>query len=261
MSGLAALQRRFMESIVQPSDQSAVDLQSEGGIDARLGMGIYSHAYQARLREVLENDHAVLARYLGDALWNQMCGSYIGRHPSRFRSLRQFGDALPEFLSRSPSYSEHPVVAELARFERSLLDCFDAPDAALATWAQLQALPEAGWPGLRLKFSPSVRRLSTRSNAIAAWIALKAGQAPPAGPSSASEWLCWRDASLVTQFRSLEGEEAALLDHFLGNGDFSAACELLLAGHPVDQVPACGVGHLAAWADAGLVSGWIAGTA
>lgn len=261
MTGLAALQRRFMESIVQPCDQSAVDLQSDVGIDAQLGMGIYSHAYQARLREVLENDHAVLARYLGDALWDQMCGSYIGHHPSRFRSLRQFGDALPEFLLRSPTYSGDPVVAELACFERNLLDCFDAPDVAVATWAQLQTLPELGWPGLRLKFSPSVRRLSTGSNAIAAWIALKAGQAPSEEPWLASEWLCWRDASLVTQFRSLEGEEASLLDHFLGNGDFSAACELLLAGQPVDKVPACAIGYLAAWAEAGLVSDWIAGAA
>ncbi len=259
MNRLADLQRRFMDSIVQPCNQVAGDLRAEGGIDARLGLGVYSHAYQARLREVLGNDHAILSRYLGDALWAELCVSYIAAHPSRFRSLRQFGDALPHFLTHHESFKSHVEIAELAGFERSLLDSFDAPDAPIAAWVQLQALPGASWPGLRLQFLPSVRRLSNGSNAVAVWIALKAGQAPPAAARTGSEWLCWRDAAMVTQFRSLDCDEALLLDHFLGDGDFSSACELLLARHPADEVPACALGHLARWTESGLVSDWIAG--
>lgn len=257
MSRLAGLQRRFLESIVQPGDQIAAELHGDGGIDVQLGLGIYCHAYQARLCEVLGNDHALLARYLGDELWDEMCVSYIAAHPSRHRSLRQFGDALPGFLARQIPFATHREIAELAGFERSLLDCFDAPDAALATWIQLQALPAATWPRLRVRFLPCVRRLSTGSNAIALWIALKDGQCPPPASLEPSEWLCWRDAVLVTQFRSLDGEEAGLLDHFLGEGDFSTACELLTASHPAEAVPSCALGYLAGWAEAGLISAWI----
>lgn len=261
MNRLAGLQRRFMESIVQPGDQVASELHAGGGIDVQLGMGIYSHAYQARLREVLGNDHALLSRYLGDDLWGQMCASYIAAHPSRYRSLRQFGDALPGFLARQAPFESRLEIAELAGFERNLLDCFDSPDAECATWRQLQGLPASVWPGLRLRFLPCVRRFSTGSNAIALWIALKDGHAPPAASLEPSEWLCWRDQALITQFRSLDGEEATLFDHFLGEGDFSAACELLLESHPADEVPSRALGYLASWSEAGLVNAWIPGEA
>ena len=256
MNSLAALQRRFMGSIVQRDHRVASDLRSEGGIDVALGLGIYSHAYQARLREVLGNDHGALSSYLGDVLWNELCAAYLATHPSQHRSLRQFGDALPEFLALHFTFKGHVEIAELVRFERSLLDCFDSRDVPLATWKQLQQLPAADWPSLRIEFSSSVRRLSMASNAIAIWIALKANRLPTTERVEPSEWLCWRDAELVTQFRSLDVEEAALLDFFLGGGGFSDACEYLLAWHPADDVPSRAVGHLARWAEDGLVSDW-----
>lgn len=257
MNALAALQRRFMASIVHPGDKVAGDLRADAGIDPALGLGIYSHAYQARLCEVLGNDHAVLARYLGDALWDRLCVDYVSRHPSRHRSLRQFGDALPGFLALHASFKAHPEISELANFERRLLDCFDAPDATVATWEALLELPADRWPALRLQFSPAVRRLSTASNAVAIWVALKADAAPPLARTESSEWLCWRDVDLVTQFRSMDAEEAALLDYFLAEGDFSGACEWLLAGRPATEVPSHALAYLQRWAEAGLVSHWL----
>lgn len=256
MNVLAGLQRRFMASIVRPGDTVAGDLRADAGIDPALGLGIYSFAYQARLREVLGNDHAVLARYLGDGLWDRLCVDYISWHPSRHRSLRQFGDALPGFLVKHSSFKAHPEIAELANFERSLLDCFDSPDAPVATWEALLEFPADRWPALRPQFSPAVRRLSMASNAVAIWSALKADAAPPLARMEPSQWLCWRDADLVTQFRSMDAEEAALIDHFFTEGDFSGACESLLAGRPAMEVPSHALAYLQRWAEAGLVSNW-----
>jgi len=256
MSALADLQRRFLAAIVAPDARVAPELRAEGGIDTNLGLHIYSHAYQARLREVLGKDHAILAMYLGEDAWHALCRAYLAAHPSRHPSLRQFGDALPDFLAGDPTFAANRELAELARFERQLLDCFDAPAAPVATWTQLQALPADAWPGLRLGFTPGTRRLPTASNAVAIWIALKAGHAPPPANRVAAEWLCWRNADLVTQFRSLDDEESILLDHFFIEGDFAGACELLVAWHPESDVPARAVEHLVRWAGEGLVSEW-----
>jgi len=261
VNDLAGLQRRFMASMTRPDDRVVADLRAEGGIDIGLGMRIYSNAYQARLREVLGKDHVALSGYLGNAPWDELCTVYIDAHPSRHRSLRQFGDALPDFLAQQPLFKANPEVAELACFERSLLDCFDAPAAPLATWMQLQDLPASVWPELRLRFAPSVRHLAMISNAVALWIALKDEQTPPRANLTASAWLCWRDVALVTQFRSLDDEEAALLAHFIAGGSFSDACELLLTWHPAADVPARAVAQLACWAGEGLVSEWCASPA
>lgn len=259
MNDLAGLQQRFLAAITRSADGLDTELRADGGIDVGLGLGIYRHAYQARLREVLGKDHARLATALGDARWDALCVAYLDAHPSRHHSLRYFGDALPAFLAAHPSFDGEPEFAELARFERTLLDCFDAPAAPLATWAQLQAVPPSDWPGLRLRLSPSVRRLSLATDAVILWLALADRPAPPRGQrGETSEWLCWRDASQVTQFRSLTGDEAALLDHFLGGGDFAGACERLLASHPADVVPARALEFLAGWSTEGLVCEWLA---
>lgn len=49
MTNLAGLQQRFMASLMQGGDQAAGELHSEGGIATGLGLGIYQHAYSARL--------------------------------------------------------------------------------------------------------------------------------------------------------------------------------------------------------------------
>ena len=260
MSRLAELQRSFLRSIVDAAPHVYPALCDRDGIARELGLGIYTHAYRARLREVLGNDHAVLAAYLGDRLWDELCEVYIAAHPSGYRSLRNFGGSLPAFVAHQAPFREHAEIAELALFERTLLDCFDAADAQVANWQQLQSLSPDYWPALRPRLAPSVRRLSLSSNAVAIWIALKAEQVPPkATTATRTEWLCWRDGELVTRFRSIDVEEAALIDHFLAGGDFSEACELLLNGHAADAVPARALAHLARWSDEFWISDWRVG--
>ena len=258
MSQLAELQRDFLRSMMNGAPIVESALCDQGGIARELGLGIYSHAYRARLREVLGNDHPVLASYLGDRLWDELCEAYIPAHPSRYRSLRHFGSALPAFLGQRAPFDRHPELAELALFERTLLDCFDAADAPVASWAQLQAVPATDWPTLRLQLAPGVRRMSTLCNSISIWMALKASETPPKPmPAERTEWLCWRDVGLITQFRSIDAEEAAVIDHFLAGGDFSGGCDLLLSWHAADAVPGRALDHLARWAGESWIAEWL----
>ena len=59
-----------------PSNISTwIDDKGPLSVDQRLS--IYRNAYQIRLKGVLETDHEILGRFLGDDLWHQMLDGYI----------------------------------------------------------------------------------------------------------------------------------------------------------------------------------------
>jgi hypothetical protein len=200
----------------------------------------------------------VLGAYLGDERWETLCSGYIDAHPSRVRSLRDFGNALPAYLGEAESFRVHPQLGELARFERALLDSFDAADDPRADWAQLQAIPPDQWPALRMRLHRSVRVHRARHASVAIWQAIKAEQTPPAysGIEDAVDWVLWRDEDGVGRFRSLERERAAAFDCCRHGGSFAELCELLAIAHPAEDVPARVLGHLQDWCGQGWVAHW-----
>ena len=260
MTALAQLQSDFLRNISGAGTPITAQLDDSQGIASNLGLQIYTHAYGARLREALHSDHAALAWYLGDERWLRTCNDYIERHPSQHRSLRNFGNQLPEFLRHHPSHEAHPRIAELAVFERALLDSFDAADAPTAEWQALLALPESAWPALCPRFQPSLVRQSTQTNAVQIWMAAQSGQAVPKNRRilgvHRAHWAIWRDPDLVTRFRSLPEPEAAALDHFHVGGDFAVCCELLLQWLPAEDVPAQALAFLGQWCRDGWVVSW-----
>lgn len=254
---LARLQQRFMQRLLDVPDDALDEEIATGRMSREVGLRIYTHAYRARLREALDNDHPVLGLYLGDDLWHQLCAGYITAHPSRHRSLRDFGVDLPAWLAQAEPFATHPLIAELATFERLLLDSFDAADADLTDWPALLAIPGLDWPGLTMRFHPSLRRFPVACNSVESWRALKEGGTPPTpGPAAHPEWVLWRDDDRVSRFRSLDASERAALAHCQSQGDFAGLCEVLLEWHAPDAVPAVALGHLQTWCGEGWISRW-----
>lgn len=255
---LADLQRAFLATM-RGADDGAVLPELAPGRNAspNLGLAIYRNAYSSRLCEALENDHPALGTYLGDTLWASLCEGYIAANPSKVRSLRNFGASLPDYLRAVQPYASSPQIAELAQWERLLLDCFDAADADRAEWSTLLGAPEASWPNLRLRFHPSLQLHRVAWNSVEIWRALKDDQAPPSvALASSDHWLLWRDSDSVTRFRSLGEDETAAFAHFLRGGDFSGLCEQLLRRQPEDLVPAMALAMLNRWCAEGLVGRW-----
>jgi hypothetical protein len=252
---LRILQQQFFAALRRPQDALPETLAVDRRVGAALGFGIYRNAYQARLCEALENDHAVLAAYLGDSLWDQLCADYIKARPSQHRSLRYFGHDLVTFLSTFTALSTSPEAIEIAAFERALLDCFDAPDALPLSWAQFAQIPPELWPRTQLSALASLRLHPVRYNSVEIWQALKAQTTPPKVRSiAATDWLLWRDQALVTRFRALSVVESAAVSFLIAGGDFSGWCELLLAFYPVEAVPGAALTLLQQF----LAQGWIA---
>jgi hypothetical protein len=260
MSGLQKLEADFLAFLLTGDTCITGQIVDQAPVGRETRLAIYANAYRVRLRETLETDHEMLGLYMGDDLWDRMVDGYIDDHPSSYRSLRQYGDALSEWLRDNPPFTDYPWISELALFERRLLVSFDAADSRRVGTDELVALPAMRWPNIRLRFHPSVQPLRVESNCVEIWQALKAGETPPdAATQPDSWWLLWRGEDRLTQFRSLPAEESVLLHHFLAGGDFAGACEQLLAIHAEDDVAQFGLGLLMTWLEAGLVRELIAG--
>jgi hypothetical protein len=187
-----------------------------------------------------------LQELLGDEQFGAIAAEYIDAHPSRFASIRWFGDRLAQVLGQS--HPGQPWLAELARWEWALAASFDAPDAAAAGVECLAGIAPDDWAGLRLQFHPSVQYLELATNAQALFKALSEEQPPPqpALLERPQPWLLWRQ-DLKTQYRSLEPAEAAAARTMRDGGTFGAMCELLCEWHDGDEVPLVAAGMLKRW--------------
>ena len=254
MSELARLQGEFQDYLLRGTPAIEERVIGTARVPVATRLGIYAGAYGSRLIDALESSYPALAAFLGPDDFRTLGAHYVRSHDSPYFSIRNYGDALAEFLGEHADYAGAPVLAELARFEWTLYAVFDAADAEPLSAAALSRVPPAAWPGLRLTFHPSVRRLALSWNVPQLWKALTEGGERPelAVTTEPVEWLAWRQ-DLGSYFRSLSGGEAAALDAARSGESFGGLCERLAAAHGAGRAPAEAAALLAAWLDAGLV--------
>ena len=258
MQTLRKLQSCFIDCLTEGTDNTGdmgALIESDNPAEQHSRLAIYKNAYRIRLRQVVETDHEMLWTYLGDELFAQMVNGYIASHPSRFASLRNFCDQLPDYLADTAPFKEHPIIAEIARFERRLMDAFDAAEAERANLSGLRTINPDEWPGMRLRFHPSVQLLHTEWNSVESWKALKNDSTPSAASNEAVQhWLLWRGTDRLSQFRPLNDNEYALLSQAIFGETFSTLCETLLNWHPPADVSGISLRYLTEWLDQGLVT-------
>ena len=81
-----------------------------------------------RLIEALDDTYSVLHKLLGDETFVSLAEMFIAAHPSVHRSIRWYGRELADFLLNCPPFSEQPILSEIARFDWTLAEVFDAAD-------------------------------------------------------------------------------------------------------------------------------------
>lgn len=253
-AGLRELQTQFIRYLLGQAHRIDGYIQPDdtGSVETRLG--IYANAYRMRLRQAIDTDHEILWRYLGDELFSRMVEAYITKHSSSSPSLRHFADWLPVLLAEEAPFNEHPELAELAAFERALMDVFDASDAERVGLDTLRAVEAAQWPTLSFRFHPSVRIYSAHWNSVEIWKALKADHPPTQARYRPTHWLLWRGTTHLSEFRPLHAEEQTLLSAALDGASFADLCECLLEHRSADAVSAALLEYLVSWLEAGLVS-------
>lgn len=260
MNQLENLQHTFQNYVLKPDSlETSSWVSAEGRVAPEVQLSKYCFAYHARLTEVLTNDFPSVLVAIGEDYFNELTTSYIENHPSKFFSLRDFGAGFANFINtliqKNSTWQQMPWLYELAVFEWSLGQAFDAADDSLFTEQDMATVAPESWPELKFNLHSSVQRLNFEWNIIEMWQALTA-ETPTeitATKGESSPWLVWRE-SLSTHFRSMEADEQIAFDTLSQGGDFTDICESLAKIINEDEVPMHAAGLLKGWISQGFIS-------
>jgi hypothetical protein len=254
---LRRLQQEFQRHLLGVQSAIAGEIVDAPPLPATDRLAIYRNAYQVRLIEALEETHPNLHKVLGDEVFVELGEEFIAVCPSVHRSIRWYGRELADFLAQHFPYSQQPILAEIARFEWTLSEVFDADDAVPVDREALNALDPAAWSDLKLRFHPSVRRLDLAWNTVAVWQAMSRDESPPQPELTAQpvRWLLWR-RNLQNFFRSMDAIEDCALDAALAGMSFGELCAALTDRVPEKEIPLRAATFLSAWADSGIIAGF-----
>lgn len=229
---LTELQARMQAHVLSHDDVALLDVCDEQGLSAQRRLGIYHHAYRARLLETMRDTFAHTWRYLGDEWFDHLALAFIEQHPSTHANLRWYGQTWPAWLDGSRMAQMgaglHPEVTELAQLDWALRRAFDAADAVTLTAADLAAMPVEDWAVAPLHAHASVALVVLQCNALALWHALDRDEAVPEVESLLQPVtvLVWRHDERP-HFRSVPEQEAQALTLLLLGRSFTDICALL----------------------------------
>jgi hypothetical protein len=255
---LADLQRAFQDYLLANSDGFASAVRDTRKADRVTLLGVYRDGYALRLIEALTNDYPGVMAMAGPTDFDHMARAYIAAHPSHHPSIRWYGRGLADFLATTPPYDQTPAAAEMAHFEWALGEAFDSPDVAPVTADALMALPPEAWETLSFSTLPSLRRLTLAFEAPQAWQRreeVEPGDLEVERGPEPLVWAIWRP-ELVSNFRSLDHDEAAMLEALVAGRPFPELCEAVAPFTGDDQAPARAAGLLRAMVEGGMIAGF-----
>lgn len=255
MTELRNLQQIFYNGIVKLDGEAENLIVDHGQLAARERLNIYAEAYRLRLIEALSDSYPALHTLMGDDDFESLCLHYINAHPSTHFSIRYFGQHMSEFIAHHHSGSHSELLSEMALFEWSLINAFDAKNETSLTMEQLARVEISEWPNLCFTLSASLQKLDFHWNVPALWKSIEQNaepQAPEKNEQSVT-WLIWRP-QLETQFRSLNSTETEAFNAMQSGRNFSDICSVIgmeenLAAHNAAT-------FLANWIAEGLVTGF-----
>jgi Putative DNA-binding domain len=258
VGSLGDLQRAFQDYLLARSESFQAAVRDTRKADRLTLLDVYRDGYALRLIEALTSDFPGLMAMAGPADFDHMARAYIADHPSRHPSIRWYGKDVADFLSATAPYNRTPAASEMARFEWALGEAFDSPDATAVTADALMALPPEAWQTLSFTPLPSLRRLTLEFDVPQAWQRreeVEPGDLEVERAARPVRWAIWRP-ELTSNFRSLEDDDAALLDALVDGRTFPELCEAVAPFTGEDQAPARAAGLLRAWVEGGLIAGF-----
>lgn len=256
---LAALQARVQGHVLGGDEAALSDVVSVLPEGAAQRLGIYRHAYRARLLETLRDSFGHTLSYLGDVWFDALSAEYIEAHPSTSFNLRWYGASYPDWLAtrldRDEALGDHPEVAELARMDWALRSAFDGTDAPALALADLAALPPEAWATVVFQPHPTVALMSLCCNTLGLWRALDEDSDVPVperlpGPVDV---VVWR-VDERPHFRSVSPIESVALQALVQGRSFAETCAVLAESSPGDNAAALAGGFLRRWVDEGLLA-------
>lgn len=212
---------------------------------------VYQDAYYARLTEILGNDYIIIKKMLGDAEFEKLAHSYIKASPATNPSIRCYGSHLSDYLLHVAGYA--PMYAEMARFEWSLGETFDAPDKDAISFNDILQIANESWGYLQFIPHPAVKLETFLYNTVEIWSANQNNN-PEISVNlmkTPTTYLIWR-RGFDFAFVELNPPQADMLQHIFAGKTFGDICESLCQWLPEEEVVQFAGGNLRTWVEEGL---------
>lgn len=252
---LKSLQHKFKEAIIEGKvDDFLPEIEEGGKIGPEQRLFIYSHAYKARLLETLAEDFPVMHSLVGDVVFQNICLKYIDKHPSKHPSLRYFGKHMPSFLKESEEFANIIPAIEMAEFEWTFNDVFDAQDKNVITIDDVAVIAPEAWTTLRMELQPSFHIHHQKWNTAGVWSAVSNEELSVPTPEELQEHLyClqWKK-DLNCFFRTVSRDEAGALKLVKDGKAFPDICEFLFEEHG-ENATMRAAGFMKTWVEEGLL--------
>ncbi len=198
---------RFVLDRTTPPHDAAALVQTKPPAHSAQRLGIYHHAYRARLAEVLTDSFAKTNLYMGSDAFTDMATAFAVQHPPLARSLGRYGADLPGYLAAL--YPDNPELHELAQLDWDLRSRFDSADAPAL---DASTAASTDWLNWTHPLHPSLVLRNITSNVAQLWCAMDAEQdVPEVHYGDVPKTLAvWRKG-LQPHFQTLEAGEATFL--------------------------------------------------
>lgn len=184
---MTASQTEFASALFNGARPAPAGLTDGAGRPAGKRFDVYRNNVAVSLTEALETGFPVIRRLVGDEFFKAMAGVFLRAHPPRSPLMMQYGADFPAFLTDFAPARGLPYLADVARLELALRHAYHAADAAPIDPAAFAAVPPEALGGLRLRFAPALRLVTSGWPILDIWRANSgAGDPRPGtGPQSA----------------------------------------------------------------------------
>lgn len=140
MSKLLEFQKTFLNTITQDLN-SELPITPVGTLNYEGVMNVYKSDYISRLTEALGERFETVWTVLGDEDYFKVAKSFIEEHPSDTKNLSNYGDAFPEYLSKTTYFTDFPFLKDLAEFEIIFWKAFHSKqESIIVDWANIHNL-------------------------------------------------------------------------------------------------------------------------
>jgi hypothetical protein len=254
---LAALQQWLLATITDTANIDAATACNRVSASRRLAacqrLGVYQHAYFARLIDVLRDLLPCTRFAVGDDAFDELAASYIVRHPPDSYTLGRLADRWTTYLEQTrPAANWASFVVELSRLEQAIDRVFDGlgPEAL---WRF--HVPHDADESLQLQLVPGCR-LHEFSFPVSTYYSDWKTSRQPTWPRPQTEFVALWRRDFVVRRLVLTPIQHELLSAIERGAALGAALQTALRNHSAPNDLAAQVrGWFTTWSAAGLFAG------
>lgn len=225
MHSLREIQAGFAAALFNPGASKEAPGIRAAGISPSVRLGFYRTNVFENYRKALSITYAAVEKLIGRGLFGALAQDYTRRYRSRSGDIGAYGAHFAEFVAHHPVARQLPYLADVARLEWCLEECFNEVASAPLSVQRLATIPPELCDRLRFMLACSCRLISSRYPIDRIWQICQPdhiGDEQIALDSSGVDLLVQRDGFAVTTER-LSAAELAMLTALSSGYNFAEA--------------------------------------